>query len=241
MEQLVLDGVDLSDSYEVVGIKRPMPSTVPSLENVPGLDGYAFAGAELQPQPIQFTLVSKAMGYAERRRDMRQLAAVLCMEEPVRVYFGNDEGLYYEAIVSEPPDFQEFVTFGALTVTMQPLHAAMYGDTHTLTVPSGGSITFNVRGTYPAKPAISVTAVRDPSSLVWGLRLDEGDFIHVATGNAAGRKVAIDCGARILTVSGNAALPTLDSDWLELEPGQHTLTMDNGTGDATVTWQDRWL
>ena len=34
---------------------------------------------------------------------------------------------------------------------------------------------------------------------------------------------------------------TTDSDWLVLEPGTHTLAIDNGTGAATVTFVERWL
>lgn len=241
MERLILGGVDLSANYEVVGIRRPMPSLVPDMINVPGLNGYAFGGADILPQPIQFTLVSKVMDYAERRRDMRQLAATLCNREPMRVYFSNDEGLYYEAVVNEPPDYQEFVTFGATTVTMQPLHSAMYGKTLTVTVPSGGSVRFHVGGTYPTMPKITATATRDSGTQLWGLLLDDTSHLHIATGSASARSIVADCAGRTLTVQGAVAIPTLDSDWLTFEPGEHVLEMDNGTGAASVTFCERWL
>jgi hypothetical protein len=116
-----------------------------------------------------------------------------------------------------------------------------YGAARTVTVPSGGSVEFNVGGTYKTMPRITANAARDSSSLVWGLRLDGGDFVHVATGSNAVKSVLIDCAERICTVAGAVALPTLDSDWLELEPGTHTLAMDNGTGAATVVFTERWL
>lgn len=240
MERLVLGGVDLSEEYEVVDVRRPVPSPVPNLVSVPGMDGYAFMGADTMPQPIRFTLVSKVMGYDERRREARQIAAVLNTAEPVEVAFSNDDGLYYVAVVSEPPDYREFVTFGAMTVTMQPLHSAMYGAERSVTVPSGGSVDFVVGGSYPTSPIVTATAVRGTSSL-WGLILDELDFVHVATGSSSGRDVVLDCGQRTLTIQGSAAVPTLDSDWLRLSPGEHSLRMDNGTGAATVTWRERWL
>ena len=34
---------------------------------------------------------------------------------------------------------------------------------------------------------------------------------------------------------------TLDSDWPVLSPGPHTVRMDEGTGTATLTWQERSL
>ena len=111
----------------------------------------------------------------------------------------------------------------------------------TLTVPSGGSISFNVGGTYRARPRITASAVRDSSSQVWGLKLDNADFVHVVTGSASARSVDIDCDGRTCIVNSSTSMITLDSDWLELAPGTHTLVMDKGTGAATVKYRERWL
>lgn len=241
MEQLVLGGVDLSNEFEIVGVQKPVPSSVADIRTVPGTDGYAFVGADILPQPMQFTLVSKALGYTERRRQVRRLSAILNSKEPVKVAFSEDDGLYYLAVLGDPPKYQEFVKLGAMTVYMQPIHSAMYGAEHLVIVPSGGSVSFIVGGTYPTKPIVTASAVRNGSSLVWGIRLDEGDYLHIATGSSSARSVVADCQNRTLSVQGSAAIPTLDSDWLELEQGEHTLRMDNGTGAATVKWLERWL
>ena len=136
---------------------------------------------------------------------------------------------------------ESYTNADSVVVNFQLVEAAAYGDTVTKTVPSGGSLTFTVGGTYPTKPRITASASRDGSSQVWGLRLDSGDFLHVATGSASPRNIVLDCESRTLTIAGAVALPTLDSDWFELPPGTHTLTMDKGTGAATVTYRERWL
>ena len=84
------------------------------------------------------------------------------------------------------------------------------------------------------------SAVRNSSSLVWGVKVDNADFVHVATGSSSSRKVEIDSEKRICKVANAIALPTLDSDWIVLEPGAHTVAMDNGTGAATLSWVERW-
>ena len=147
----------------------------------------------------------------------------------------------YKAIPNGSMPIDSFTNADSVVVSFRLLEAAAYGDTVTKTVPSGGSLTFTVDGTYPTKPTITANAARDGSSQVWGLRLDNGDFLHVATGSESARDVVLDCENRTLTVQGAVALPTLDSDWFELAPGTHTLTMDKGTGAATVTYKERWL
>ena len=115
-----------------------------------------------------------------------------------------------------------------------------YGRERTITVPSGGSVIFIVDGTAPTRPRIAASATRSASSQVWGLRLDEGDYLHVETGVSSACAVAIDCEERTLRINNNPAIPTLDSDWLELSPGEHTIRMDNGVGAATITYYERW-
>ena len=115
----------------------------------------------------------------------------------------------------------------------------MYGDTHTVTVPSAGSVSFIVKGSYPTAPTIHAQSANVSSSTVWGLRLDETDFIHVQLSEAS--EVAIDCDKRTCLVGSDVKLPTLDSDWIHLTNGHHTLRNDQGTGACTVTWTERWL
>ena len=65
--------------------------------------------------------------------------------------------------------------------------------------------------------------------------------MHVKLSSSSTRRVEIDGTARIAKVSGALDMITLDSVWLELAPGSHTLVMDKGTGSAVVTWRERWL
>ena len=247
MERVVLGGVDLSAYCTVLVGPRPLPSVEPVLERVAGFDGYRFNGADLVPQPITLKLV--AFGSAARRTELlRELAPVLASCEPAKLAMSGDNGRYRMVVPTGEIESAPRVTGGSVTLALQPLEAAMHGDERSVTVPSGGSVTFIAGGNHRTRPVIRASAVRNSTSKLWGVRLDGGDFIHVATGSSSARAVVLDCDARTCTVQGLTALPTLDSDWLEFEPLdedlnpiEHVLSIDNGTGAATVTWTERWL
>ena len=117
-----------------------------------------------------------------------------------------------------------------------------YGDIRSVTVPSGGSASFLVNGNLPATASVVAnSAVRSNGSTVWGVRFDEGDFVHIATGSASSRKVEIDGAKRTAKIAGATSMITLDSNWPILSPGAHVVRMDEGTGAATLTWQERSL
>lgn len=238
----VYDGVDLASTFEVLEVEIPAIAPVTAdLRQAAGLDGAAFAGSKLGPLEITVTarIATAIIDPRDIQRTWADAVAAIRKTEPKPLYLV--EGRYRNAILVEdtPLEFATYSATGKLKFACPD--PVSFGTSRSVTVPSGGSVTFEVGGTYPAAPYISASAVRDSSSQVWGLRLDSADFIHVATGSASARAVRIDCAKRTLTVASAAKLPTLDSDWLSLPPGSHTLQMDNGTGAATVTFAERWL
>lgn len=117
-----------------------------------------------------------------------------------------------------------------------------YGETKSVEVPSGGSVSFKVEGNQPALASIEASAaVRSGGSTVWGVRFDEQDFAHIATGSDSARAISIDGVSRTAKVAGATSMITLDSDWPVLTPGRHVARMDEGAGAATLTWQERSL
>lgn len=238
---MIFDGHDLNSLFVV---SRPTFETFApnrSFQDVLGRDGTVYMGGSLIGGNISVKLSVIRKTPAQRREDLSTLFMWLDVDEPKWLVTDDQPGISYKAIPSGDMPIDSFTNADSVVVNFRLLEAAAYGDTVTATVPSGGSLTFTVDGTYPTKPTITARATRNSTSLVWGLRLDDGDFLHVATGSSSARNIALDCENRTLTVQGAVALPTLDSDWFELAPGEHTITMDNGTGAATVTYKERWL
>lgn len=235
------DGHDLNSVFVV---SRPTFTTFApnnNFQTVPGRDGSPFMGGQLIGGTVSVKVSVIRKTPAARREALSTLFMWLDVDEPKLLVMDDQPDIAYKAIPSGEMPITSYTNADSVTLNFKLIEAAAYGNTVTLTVPSGGSVTFNVDGTYPTKPTITADAVRDSSSLVWGLRLDDGDFLHVQTGAAAARSIVLDCENRTLTVQGAVALPTLDSDWFALTPGEHTITMDNGTGAATITYQERWL
>lgn len=204
-------------------------------------NGAVLIGRRWGETKVSFTIAAQGSANA-RRLALSTLGSWLNVDEPKKLVLPDTPTWYYMAIPDGSLDLKRAIKAESTVITFTLTDPIAYDSTEkTVTVPSGGSVTFTVGGTYPAKPNISATAVRNSTSLVWGVKLDNADFVHVATGSASGRVTVIDCDARTVTVSSNPAILTLDSDWLELSPGTHTLTMDNGTGAATVKYRERWL
>ena len=178
---------------------------------------------------------------AQRRDILSTIASWLDVDEPKKLVVPDMPGRYFMAIPDGDVPTIRGYDGEIATLAFALTDPIAYGDETTVTVPSGGSATFHVGGTSTARPIITANATRDASALVWGLRLDEQNFVHVATGSSSSRSVAIDCLERTCIVNSSVKMITLDSDWLELKPGKHTLRMDYGTGAATVRYIERWL
>ena len=240
MESVCFDGLMLTDLYSVVSDRRPAQLNALSAE-VEGRDGVVPRGMRYGcPQvSIRVVAVGDADALFEARRE---LTAAFSARDPRKLEFGNDGGLYYMA---QPMSLEWTQHVGSASLDVQFLvpSPAMYGAVRTATVPSGGSVEIEVRGSYPTAPTIVAPSASRAGGdgSVWGLTLDEGAFVHVALSSVVSRRVEVDCGNAICKVSGAVSAITLDSDWFEFAPGAHVIRMDNGTGEATVTWQERWL
>lgn len=234
------DGHDL-ESIAIVG--RPgitAANFANTLVEVPAKDGSVVRGTRLGDPAISFSIAIVGTDF-ERRRKLSTLLSWLRVDGAKHLVTPDDGSVYWLALPSGGLDMERLIMGETSVLAFDLVEPAAFGAQRTATVPSGGSVTVEVGGTYPTAPTVNGTVTRNSSSLVWGIRLDGGDFIHVQTGSSSGRTVAIDCAARTCKVSGAAKLPTLDSDWLVLAPGTHALENDQGTGSCTVKWIERWL
>ena len=240
MESVSFDGVVLTDTLKVLSTRGGHSRAVEAVE-VPGRDDLLVRDARKRGPSVTLHFFAQGTA-AQLAAARREIGALLSAREPKRLQFGGDGGLYYMAVPDGEPDWSQFVRSGRMDVPFLVPSPAMYGEEKVATVPSGGSVTVEVLGTYPTAPtATAASAVRSSSSSVWGLRLDNGIWMHVDTGSSSSRSVVLDCGARRCTVAGSTKLATLDSTWFSFEPGSHTVRMDNGTGAAVLRWQERWL
>lgn len=234
-------GTCLSELYHVADISRPAPAVTLNELSVPGRQGSVVQSADVGAPRVKFTLWRLGVARGRQMSVVREIAAIFKAGEEQPLSFSDEGGLYRMAQPSGTREPIHLTDAVGVPIELACADAVLYGATRSVEVPSGGSAEFSVGGTAPALPRVECERAVRGSGDVWGVRLDGGDFIHVATGSAAARAVAIDCSARVCRVSGAAALPTLDSDWLELQPGGHVIENDQGSGACRVEWTERWL
>lgn len=242
MSGVIYDGHAFSELFDVGNPEISILNSMPDLRDVPGRNGSMFVGSRFGNSTVKFAIA--AHGSADVRRDkFSTLGTWLAVDEPKKLVLPDTPDRYYMAVPSGSLDLNRAIGDEHASITFALVDPVAYGREVSYTVPSGGSLTFNVGGTFKTYPKVTANAVRNASSLVWGLRLDDGDYLHVKTGNSSAQLVEIDCDERTSTITASKTvnLPTLDSDWLCFAPGTHTLVMDNGTGAATVTFRERWL
>ena len=220
------------------------PSARAETEDVPGRNGTLLREITYEPREIMLECrtFEKTWDDFERLRD--KLVTHLMVGEEIRLVLRTHPGEHYMAHLTSITEGDRIggTGIGYLELSFQANDPCRYGEVRSITVPSGGSATFRVDGNIPAIASITASAaVRSSGSTVWGVRFDEGDFVHIATGSSSARKVEINGATRSAKVAGAVSMITLDSNWPSLAPGNHTVRMDEGTGAATLTWQERSL
>jgi predicted phage tail component-like protein len=236
---ITFDGHDL-ESIAIVGSPSVTAANFANtLVEVPARDGSVVRGTRLGDPSVSMTIAIVGTD-AERRRKVSTLLSWLRVDGAKHLVTPDDSSVYWLALPSGSLDMERLLGGETSVLAFDLVEPAAYGARRSVTV-SGTATTFEVGGTYPTMPSFSGTVARDSSSHLWGIRLDGGDFVHVDTGTTANRSIVVDCAERTCKVGGTAKLPTLDSDWLSLAPGTHTVVRDNGTGNVTLTWLERWL
>lgn len=239
--QVWFDGTELTQMAVVSGWDTQLLPRESSAVTVPGMDGAIFTGARLAERQVTVRMALVGHGAAQRRAEARDIAAALMTERPARLSASVDGGLYYMAVATSTPDMTRMVGGLAFDVTFTCPDPVAYGEARTVTVPSGGSVTFTVGGSYPTMPTVSAPAAANGAGGFWQLALEDGTHLDATIPEGlATAAVTADCQGRVLTVNGDVALLQPAADWLRLEPGMHTLTMA-GTGAATVAFDERWL
>ena len=240
-DTVVFNDVVISDFYEVIDVVRPFAGRTNSTQSVSGMNGARITGSSLNQNRLTVVLLMSDVGTRGRREAVRKLSGMLYTDKPSKLLFGSDDGMYYMAILDGDVPFVERVRTGRVEINFVTEEPMLYGKRVSYTVPSGGTLRVKVSGTYPARPVISGLVTSDPTNTLWGIRLDEGDYIRLDTKSTEPRNVTIDCSERVAYVEEALALPTLDSDWLELRAGTHTIRNDVGSGACMISWQERWI
>lgn len=239
-QTVTFDGNTLNDLFFVGTVSVELPEFAPELVDLKG-NGSAVLGTRMGGPSISIRLVAKPARGRRRERSVSTLLSWLDVDGPRWLTLSRDGGLRRWCVPMGAPTNEDADWNDSIVVTFRQVDPALFGATRTATIPSAGTVTVDVGGDYPTEPTIAATsAVRRASDQLWGVTLDNADSLLVKVDTPLASAITIDCGARTCVVGTTKCVPTLESDWWALTPGEHTLTAGAGTGAATVTWVERW-
>lgn len=240
-EEVIFNGIRLSDYFDVINVERPNASVTSETVEVSGRDGLVLTGSSMDVAKITVTIIMRETSVSERRARMRDILMLLHTKDERRLEFSEDNGLYYMAKIDGSMPFKENVRSGLLEINFTTFDPILYGRRRSVIVPSGGSVSFIVDGSYRTLPTIEGDVVgSSETGNFWGIRLDQGSNMRVPMGGTSARHLEIDCSRRVCTVDLLLTLPTMQSNWLFLDVGPHTIENDMGSGSCVVTWDERW-
>ena len=239
--KVYFDGYELTSLCRVSNLREPLLTRRVDTIDVPGRDGSLLTGVSLGERSQTVTISLMGRNIEERRAAGRTLAKILAVKDARPFALSIDRGLYHMAIPIADTDGLIAGNATQYDVTFRCLDPVAYGEERTVTVPSGGSVSFLVGGSYPTMPMVSVAAAANAANGYWRLSLDDGEYLQTKIPSGVSTApVEFDCAGRVLKVSGDVKMLYKLANWLVLEPGRHTLTM-TGSGDAVVKFVERWL
>lgn len=218
-----------------------LPEVRAETTDVPGRRGSVLSGTTLAQRPITLECRAFRDSWQDFEKLKDELSAVLYQGGPFTIYLRNHPDEYYLArfVSMDEGDRIGGTGIGYLELSFIADDPWRYGPIKSASVTTSNTM-FYVEGSAPAAVQIASTnAVRSSSSEVWGVRFDDKEFVHVGLPSSSSTRVAIDCDERSALVNLSATMITLDSDWPTFSPGIHTAKVDQGSGSATITWQER--
>lgn len=236
---LVYDGEELGYWLEC-NVSRPIaPPVRIDAQEIPGRDGTVIRDVTFGPLeiPVMAKIRRTGLSVAELRH---MLAPLLVKTEPKRLQLPDDQ-YYHYAILSGESDLDRLFERGKAELVFYCPDPIGYGEGKSVSVPSSGSVSFIVGGTSVAYPRITASVAKRGTGDVWGLTLDNTAVFKAPISSAAAVAVSADSSTRLCQVANAVTLPTLDSDWLTLQPGTHTLRNHIGSGACTVEFVERWV
>lgn len=239
---ILFDGHDLCELFLCGTPDFKILNSEVTYYDTPGRNGALMAQRTWGVSTVEFP-IAVVGNAAQRRAAFSTLGAWLNVDEPKKLVFPDTPERYYMAVPEGEVAIERGVDNEIGTLKFTLVDPIAYGKECEITVPSGGSVTFRVDGTYSTRPTITADAAvrKTTSPFAWRLTLDNGDYLNLALGNNSAHALAIDCENRTSKMDGAVLLPTTSSDWFEFSPGEHTVAMTYGTGAAVIKWRERWL
>lgn len=240
--QAAFDGVPLT-SFGMILTGQAASEGAPrtSLVDVPGRDGFSDATARpggwpsLSPMSMTLTLVHEAAGEDVVTADVLALRSSVAGRRVRYEPWDAPRGWWLDCVCTAVSLTSRSARRAEVEVSLA-CDPAYHGRTVTQSLADGTALAATVGGNRPTWPTLALTA--SAAGRVSAAERMGGGSVTSAASLAAGAALAINMGARAMTVGGSRAAVTLASDWWRLAPGEASVLVTNAAG--TIEWDERW-
>nr|DAV82246.1 MAG TPA: distal tail protein [Caudoviricetes sp.] len=237
MRSIIYGGYDLSDICSAEVVECAALPVVADAMAVPGRAGALLVSGRVPPRVVRMRLFLDA-GFkldVNRAGTIRhRLYSALCLTGGGELVLPDDPELSYrDAVCTDAGAWSSLFEDGQGIVEFTLYDPVAYGLER-----SEPGTSFEVGGTWPTWPAVSLTASSGSAVQVgYG-----GKVIRLEHAFSGGEVVVIDCESEGVTMDGSDARAdvTLASDFFALEPGACSLSF-SGCSSHSVSFRERWL
>ena len=236
-QTITIGGHRLNDLFWVSDFQAGVPEFAPyTVELISG----GVASNSMRRGTTEVTIGLVVLPGHDARQAISTLLSWLDVDGPLWLSSSDFGGHAMRVVAEGSPVIIEDEYGDVLTLELLQVDPYLYGEQRTLTM--AGTTTVTVGGDRPTLPVVTCAAAkRRATDDLWGLSLDGGETeMYVKVGTPIATGVSIDCATKSVTVDNAQSMITLDSDWLELTPGTHTIAFGAGSGTTTITWREMW-
>lgn len=231
----------------------------PEFKDMKSRNGSLFVGTKLGASTVEFTVCVTGSA-SERRAKLSTLGLWLMVDEPKPLILPETPDRYYLAVPNGAMDMQRGYDGEYTQLTFTLADPLAYSIASRSVTSVNGVATINVLGNTPSPFTLAnvegqliTGGVVDPgsSTVFWGITNGDDSLVYALRGNDySSGDIAFDtekctCSYGLYwntsEITWFTLVPTLDSSWIKLQPGENTITRSvGGGGEFVIEWRDRW-
>lgn len=232
---IIYDGVNISDTFQVVDVSVPLLPTFEAVTHVLAQrPGSYFASRKVGTREIKIKLRLNAESRdpMEIFKAWREVSAILNKPTPRKLYL--DDTRYCYAMMVGESGIDNEAYYGVVEFSFVCFDPYFYGAEHEIAVSSGSAVAFDVQGAVEAYPTLDLTA---SASTVTVTNSVTGEYVRIPD-TASGVKISIDMERQFATVAGDYAPVDLLSDFFSVD-GSARIVVSGASG--TLRYKERFI
>ena len=232
---IVYDGVDLTETFQVVEVRTPLLPTIEAVAHeLPQRPGSYFAARKVGTRSVvlKLRLEAASRNPLEVFQAWREVSSLVAKDEPKRLYLGEDR--WCMAMLVGETEMDTSARYGTIECEFACFDPYFYGAEHSASLSAGTAKAIDVVGAVPALPTLALTA---SSTSVTVTNMTTGQYVLIPD-LTSGAAVTVDMARQVSTAAGQYAPVDLLSDYFAVNDGDEVKV----TGAyGTLSYTERWI